>query len=251
MLFKRLLPLSLMAVLATSACTFQLGDPVAVQPTPQTSVKTDAPQTGDGPATEEPGVPTANQSFSDSEVTQEINDAVEVVNTYWQTHWSEFFTGTYSAPQVRGSYSGTDPNRFTCSGEPAAEMNAYYCIQEDYVAWDFNLMREGYAQGDAWIYLVVAHEWGHAIQNRLDDSLVDVAGELQADCLAGAVLYGSTTDGILQWEPGDTAEISAGLTTLGDESPWADPSSHGDSIERVSAFGKGRIGGVAGCLASS
>ncbi|MDX6744733.1 neutral zinc metallopeptidase [Actinocorallia sp. A-T 12471] len=251
MLLKRLLPLSLVAVLATSACTFQLGEPLNVQPTSETSVRPDAPQNGDGPAVEQPGVPTGNSSFSDAEVTQEINDAVTVIDTYWKTHWNEFFTGTYTPPTVRGSYSGDDPNRFTCSGELAAAMNAYYCINEDYVAWDFNLMRDGYAEGDAWIYLVVAHEWAHAIQNRLNDSLVSVAGELQADCLAGAVLYGSTQDGTLQWEPGDTAEISAGLTTLGDESPWADPSSHGDSIERVSAFGKGRIGGVVGCLNAS
>ncbi|MCD0451072.1 neutral zinc metallopeptidase [Actinocorallia sp. API 0066] len=251
MLHKRLLPLALTAVLATAGCTFQIGDPSIVQPTPSSSIKQDAPQTGDGPTTEQGGVPTANDSFSDADVTKEINDAVDVVNTYWSTHWSEFFTGTYTAPRVLGAYNGSDPNRFTCGGEPALEMNAYFCIPEDYVAWDFNLMRDGYAEGDAWIYLVIAHEWGHAIQHRLDTSLVSAASELQADCLAGAVLYGATKDGTLLWEAGDTAEISAGLTKLGDETPWTDPSSHGDAIERVSAFGKGRTGGVLGCLNSA
>ena len=37
--------------------------------------------------------------------------------------------------------------------------------------------------GDTWIYLVIAHEWAHAIQNRLDLGLVANGRELQADCL--------------------------------------------------------------------
>ena len=41
-----------------------------------------------------------------------------------------------------------------------------------------------------WVYLVVAHEWGHAIQYRVPRSLVVRGRELQADCLAATVLPG-------------------------------------------------------------
>jgi len=64
--------------------------------------------------------------------------------------------------------------------------NAYYCPSGNFLAWDENLMRAGYTQiGDAWVYLVIAHEWGHAIQAQLPERFVSQAVELQADCLAG------------------------------------------------------------------
>lgn len=246
----RLIPLALAAVLATAGCTFQVGEP-RTAPTVVPTMKDD-PQ-----APPQQAVPTAMPTapaspiaeFSDADVTQEINDAVQVVNDYWARHWPDYFTGTYRAPEIKGSYNGDDPNRLTCSGEIAQAFNAFYCIREDYLAWDFNLMKTGYAKGDAWIYLVVAHEWGHAIQNRLQMGLVSEAGELQADCLAGAVLTGAEADGTLNWEEGDTTEIGQALSAFGDDLPWTDPSSHGDAIERVTAFGRGRANGVRGCLA--
>lgn len=253
-MFKRLLPLALAAVVATTAgCEFQVGD---IQPTAAPTLKpgpnTGAPaNNGQTPAPVGNDAPQPNATFSDADVTQEVNDAIQVVNTYWSTHWSEFFTGTYNQPRILGAYNGDDPNRFTCGGELAEKFNAYYCNPEDYIAWDFALMKAGYAQGDAWVYLVIAHEWGHAIQNRLQMNLVSEAKELQADCLAGAVLWGSQTDGTLQWEDGDTTEIGSALSAFGDDYTWTDPSSHGDAIERVTAFGQGRQSGVQGCLAKS
>ena len=29
--------------------------------------------------------------------------------SYWATHWSDYFTGTYQPPTVHGLYDGTDP----------------------------------------------------------------------------------------------------------------------------------------------
>lgn len=253
-MFKRLLPLALAAVMATTAgCGFQVGDiqtPPSDVPTMKPGPNTGAPNAGD-PVPAQSGQPDPNAGFADADVTQEINDAVQVVDTYWSTHWPELFTGAYTPPRVLGAYNGTDPNRFTCGGEIAEAFNAYYCNPEDYVAWDFELMKTGYAQGDAWIYLVIAHEWGHAIQNRLQTSLVAERKELQADCLAGAVLWGAQTDGTLTWEDGDTTEIGTALSSFGDNYPWTDPSAHGDAVERVTAFGQGRANGIRGCLAES
>lgn len=253
-MFKRLLPLALAAVMATTAgCEFQVGD-VGTQPsnvpTMQPGPNTGAPNAGGPPP--ENGQPAPGAQFSDADVTKEINDAIQVIDTYWSTHWPELFTGTYNPPRVVGAYKADDPARPTCGGQPAEAFNAFYCIPEDYVAWDFQLMRDGYAKGDAWIYLVIAHEWAHAVQNRLQTSLVAEANELQADCLAGAVLWGaSQVDRTLKWEDGDTTEISTALSSFGDDLPWTDPSAHGDAVERVTAFGQGRTKGVRGCLAQS
>ncbi|WP_106398300.1 neutral zinc metallopeptidase [Actinocorallia populi] len=253
-MFKRLLPLALAAVVATTAgCGFQVGDvgtPLTNAPTMKPGPNTGAPNAGDPPpAPVQTAPPAPGAHFSDADVTKEIGDAVQVIDTYWSTHWSEFFTGSYTPPRVVGAYQADDPHRPSCGGQLAEAFNAYYCIPEDYIAWDFQLMREGYAQGDAWIYLVIAHEWAHAVQNRLQVNLVAEANELQADCLAGAVLWGAKNDGVLEWEEGDTTEIGTALSAFGDDYAWTDPTAHGDAIQRVTAFGQGRTEGVRGCLA--
>ncbi len=110
-------------------------------------------------------------------------------------------------------------------------------------------MDAGFEQiGDAWVYLIIAHEWGHAIQARLRQSQVSVAAELQADCLAGATLQGAVDDGTLSLESGDSQEISRTLAVVADRFPWSDSSSHGNARQRTAAFQQGVDDGVEGCL---
>ena len=140
---------------------------------------------------------------------QDIDIAVTITDRFWEDHWNDFFTGVYSSPTVVGLYDGRDEaNAPQCGGRPLGPNNAFYCSGGDFVAWDVSLMTSGYEIGDAWAYLVVAHEWGHAIQARLDQSLVSEQSELQADCLAGAALFGAAADGSVQFEQGDQAEIA-------------------------------------------
>ncbi|MFD5156846.1 hypothetical protein ACFWMJ_02005 [Streptomyces hawaiiensis] len=171
------------------------------------------------------------------------------VDAYWKGHWSEFFTGTYVPPTVLGAYDGASPDAPTCDGEPLLDDNAFYCPpSEDYVAWDSDLMRDGYQYGDAFVYLVVAHEWGHAIQNRLEVQLRTIDGELQADCLAGAELEGAARDGTIVFEPGDVDELRTALARDADTTPWTKVGDHGSASERIDAFTMGQRLGVEGCL---
>ncbi|MEU4469683.1 hypothetical protein AB0G20_39365 [Streptomyces sp. NPDC024017] len=183
------------------------------------------------------------------EMTQDIETAVQGVDAYWKAHWSEFFTETYVPPAVLGEYDGASPDVPTCDGEPLDDDNAVYCsTDEDYVAWDTDLMRFGYEYGDAFVYLVVAHEWGHAIQNRLDAELQTVDAELQADCLAGAELEGAAQDGTVVFERGDVDEVHTALVRDADKTPWTKEGDHGSASERVDAFTMGQELGVEACL---
>ncbi|MFC0844877.1 neutral zinc metallopeptidase [Streptomyces noboritoensis] len=174
----------------------------------------------------------------------EARDAVQVVDDFWRSHWNQHFTGAYGSPKVFGTYTPNTPQAPRCGSEPATPYNAFYCPAGDFIAWDGKLMRDGYAQGDSWVYLVIAHEWGHAVQRRVL-GLKDVAQELQADCLAGATLFGSEE---LRFEPGDTDELAQALTALADESPWTNSQDHGNADQRLSAFSTGGRGGVNACL---
>ncbi|MFD8231769.1 hypothetical protein ACFV20_07720 [Streptomyces sp. NPDC059696] len=183
---------------------------------------------------------------------QDIETAVQGVDAYWDAHWSDFFTGTYVPPTVLGEYDGASADVPLCNGEPLADDNAVYCATtEDYLAWDTDLMRDGYRFGDGFVYLVVAHEWGHAIQNRLDVRLRTIDSELQADCLAGAELEGAARDGTIVFEAGDVDELRTALVLVADETPWTKVGDHGSASERVDAFTRGQQQGVEACLPSA
>ncbi|WP_067822699.1 neutral zinc metallopeptidase [Actinomadura kijaniata] len=189
------------------------------------------------------------ETLDDPEFREDLRTAEQVVNGFWARHWSELFTGAYRPPTVVGLYNGRDPATTPmCGDRPLERNNAAYCPAGDYVAWDITLMRNGYARGDAWVYLVIAHEWGHAIQDRLRRDLVSPAAELQADCLAGATLYGAAADGAVRFEAGDEEEIVRSFRVIGDDVPWTKPGDHGSAAERLRFFERGGDGGVSACF---
>ncbi|MEU3166537.1 neutral zinc metallopeptidase [Streptosporangium sp. NPDC006930] len=192
----------------------------------------------------------ASAARSLDDINEDIRSARYVINRFWATHWSDFFPGGYSPPRVLGAYDGAWGNTPTCRGYPLPDDNALYCWPPyDFVAWDVDLMRMGYRQGDAWVYLIIAHEWGHAVQARIPQRLLSRQLELQADCLAGATLFGAAEDGILFFETGDTEEIAAALRAHADDTPWTDVSDHGTAAQRLGAFNRGARQGVGGCFA--
>ena len=172
--------------------------------------------------------------------------AVSITDEFWD-RWFADQGLRYVPPTVEGGYVGR--NGPSCAGEPSVPGNAYYCPVGNFLAWDENLMRAGYTQiGDAWVYLVIAHEWAHSIQAQLPDRFVSQAVELQADCLAGASLEGAAQEGLVRIEPGDTDEIAQTLQAVADDYPWTDESSHGNARQRTAAFQTGVDDGVETCL---
>jgi predicted metalloprotease len=190
----------------------------------------------------------SDDQISDAQLQVDIDTAINVVNEFWADHWTDYFQGEYEPPEVAGGYDAT--NGPTCHGEPAEAMNAFYCPEGDYIAWDIDLMRTYYEGGknDVFPYIVIAHEWGHAITHRLDPSYSADAPELQADCLAGLAIYGAVRDETLMLEDGDGNEMAKTYYLLGDNIPWADPSEHGDGVDRVAAFAAGRSGDIENCI---
>jgi hypothetical protein len=191
-----------------------------------------------------PGAASAAPAPTPEELMSDIDTAVSVTDAFW----AQTMDG-YTSPRVVGLYDGSQPGAPTCNGEPLEPENARYCgPPEDFVAWDVTLMGQAFELGDAFVYMVVAHEWGHAIQARLAEEQRTVDFELQADCLAGGTLYGAAAAGMLQFEEGDEKEIANGLIYVADEFAWGDPSHHGDAFQRIDAFNKGRTGGVTACI---
>jgi predicted metalloprotease len=186
------------------------------------------------------------------ELRDDVDTAVRSTDRFWSEHWSELFSGRYVSPRVHGFYDGDNPSAGPfCGSQPPVPLNAFYCPAEDLLAWDENLMTMLFEEGgDASVYLVVAHEWGHAVQQRLSEELVTVDAELQADCLAGASLFGSARDGVIRFEQGDQEELARVLAALSDRTPWTNVGDHGSASQRVDAFARGGRGGIEACLPS-
>ncbi|WP_051467016.1 hypothetical protein [Actinomadura oligospora] len=180
---------------------------------------------------------------------QDLQDAQDIVDGFWRRHWTETFGGRYAPPAVLGPYDGANTATIPrCGARRLERDNAAYCPDGDYLAWDEDLMRDGYGTGDAWVFMVIAHEWAHAVQHRMPSALVSARGELQADCLAGAALSGAARDGALRAETGDRIEIDAAFHQIGDGAPWARPGDHGTAAQRIAEFARGGARGVRTCL---
>jgi len=183
--------------------------------------------------------------------------------------WTRVYPEVYGEPYVPlegGVYAGY-PERETdlpgC-GEPTTDYEdltlfvAFYCQVGDFMVYD-DANQEVLAPladefGPAVMGIVIAHEYGHAIQARigaLGQRLATITTEQQADCFAGSwtgQAYRGESD-LLRL--GD-ADVRAGLIAmLSVRDPVGTsqfvPGGHGSAFDRVGAFQVGFLDGPARC----
>jgi predicted metalloprotease len=187
-----------------------------------------------------------------------IEAALEEVEAYWDERFSDVVGGEFQ--RVSGGFIAYGPQRELpeCGGPLAYDdiaVNAFYCPGNDLIAWDTdNLTNDLLARfGPFTLVIVMAHEYGHAVQARgaLSPRLPTIAGEQQADCFAGA-FTGFVADGesdVLQVSVDDLDQAVAGFLTLRDQpgTSTADPSAHGSGFDRIGAFQDGFLNGPERC----
>jgi predicted metalloprotease len=133
------------------------------------------------------------------------------------------------------------------------EDNAFYCPEEDFIAFDdaglFPRLAAEY--GDFTLATVLAHEWGHSIQARVSWSLDGVVRELQADCFAGAWMghLPSAGSSLLRLTDPDLRQAITGILEFRDDPGTSadDRGAHGSAFDRLGAFQDGLDGGVETC----
>lgn len=152
-----------------------------------------------------------------------------------------------------------EPTRTGCGIEnDITEMAVYYCTLDETIYYD-PAFRDGLVEnfGDyAWEH-VIAHEWGHHVQNllgltvtvdpELDGGHYTIEHELQADCLAGMFGQDARARGIIRnrdlTEAIDVTGIAGDVTGTS----WDDPSAHGSAAQREQSFWIGYDDGFRGC----
>jgi len=182
-----------------------------------------------------------------SEMSGDIDAAVQTVEAYWADFFSARAGRFVPVSEVFGYDSADDGN---CGGERFTLNNAFFCPAGDFIAYDVNFVSAQYVSiGDAFVFYLIGHEYGHAVQHDLGIShRLTIRHELQADCLSGAYLGDSVRAQSLQIEDGDIDELLASLASVGDQPgvPWYAEGAHGTGDQRTRAFARGYQGSSTG-----
>jgi predicted metalloprotease len=200
------------------------------------------------------------------EVDQWVRNALADLDTFWTQAYPTFF-GKPFKPLSGGFFSvdsdNIDPNAYPATGIGCAtdprdpedtKDNAFYNPKCDAIAYDRTLLA-GLAEhaGQALVPIVLAHEFGHAVQARFGFAPDghSIEDETQADCFAGAwsawVVAGHAQHVAIR-KP-QLGDVLTGYLTLSDPvgSDPGETQAHGSYFDRVAAFSDGYDKGVASC----
>lgn len=225
------------AVLVTAAC----GSPAPEIPSPS-QTKGAPPDTSS----------ITIEGDASAPVNQIAIQAIADLEQYWAENYPELYGQDFE--QISGGYYAitADSPAPPCTTEPEEVAgNAFYCSTEDVVAWDSQDLLPTLQSkfGDFVIPVVMAHEFGHAIQARSNFTARTVTRELQADCFAGAWARHAKDDGVFEVTSAGLDTALAGVLDLRDNPGTAktDPDAHGSGFDRTSAFQDGFDNGLDRC----
>jgi predicted metalloprotease len=211
-----------------------------------------------GPVQQQPPTPGGGlQRTAGSADAAAANDVVERALADVERYWTATFPSVADGrafQKVQGGYhpytrSKPPPGCGEESGE--YQPNAFYCPVGDFIAWDAEvLVPQLYDDfGPLLVGVVVAHEYGHAVQTRLRsasqaEAEPTVVLEQQADCFAGAWVGDLIAGGSTAFGTVDAAQLDntlAGLLMLRDQpgTPALSPQAHGNAFDRIRAFQEG------------
>jgi predicted metalloprotease len=202
----------------------------------------------------EPGPAPATPAQRDTDV---ATSSLKDVERYWKATFPALAGGKAFVP-VRGGYQPyterTPPP--DCGGQQGVyQPNAFYCPDGDYIAWDAQelipQLQKDY--GPLLVGVVMAHEYGHAVQGRLgagDEPTVVL--EQQADCYAGAWLADVQAGHSPAFRKVTAEQLDntvAGILMLRDQpgTPALAEGAHGNAFDRIRALQEGVEDGAEQC----
>lgn len=184
-----------------------------------------------------------------------VANSLSDIFDYWKSKFQKDFGQKWQA--LNGgiySYTPDQDEEIPCIGSAkSGANNAYYCPSGNLIAYDRDFLKElSDEYGDFIVPLILAHEYGHAIQSELgDDGAKSIVIETQADCFAG-VFVDAAAKGTPHFSVStkDLDSVLAGYLLFRDEPGGSatDPGSHGSGFDRVSAFQEGYVDGTQACV---
>jgi predicted metalloprotease len=196
------------------------------------------------------------QRSSDASYERDLRVLLDDIEGFWRKEYPKVFGS--QLPALQGGVVPARPGAAVprcgdgITRYEDVRGNAFYCRLNDTITYDdaslFPELDERY--GVVALAIVLAHEWGHAVQQRARFDAAPVIVELQADCYAGSWLaHADRTFSSL----GDDEKIDAMTAMLSFSDPVGtqsdDEGAHGSAFDRVSAFTDGLRNGTRTCAA--
>lgn len=218
----------------------------------------------DGPTgmRSDPAPPTRDvMGTDDGEMDELGRQAISDIEEFWEATYGSSFDGSFKTVTELISWdaNGFDDIEF-CGDSTYGIVNAGYCLDDHTIGWDRGELMPALAQahGDMGVAMVLAHEYGHAIQYQSgmsDEDTPTLVAEQQADCLAGTymrwVAEGNSPRFTLSTGDGLNNVLAAVIgfrdPLLNIDDPEVGVDEHGSAFERVSAFQFGFTDGVQAC----
>ena len=173
------------------------------------------------------------------------------LHAFWQSVLEGLPLDRAYEPPVRvSSYASGEQPDAPCGTTRAADFwrnGATYCPSDRQIVFDETWLRDFQEDvGDFAPAAILAHEWGHHIQESFGSLQYDIHYELQADCFAGMFLAATE-----QREPGlyvVGGDLAASLEAIfakadrdyKDDDYWA-AGTHGTGQQRIMAMGTGYL----------
>jgi predicted metalloprotease len=186
--------------------------------------------------------------------------AVSDVEEYWQGVYSETFDDEFTPVEALISWDANGFDGEFCGTDTYGLVNAAFCYDDETIGWDrgelLPALRD--ANGDMGVTMVLAHEYGHAVQRKAGltkKSTPTLVSEQQADCFAGAymrwVAEGNSPRFTLNTGEGLNGVLAAVIAfrdpVLSEGDPEVGVDEHGSAFERLSAFQFGFTDGPSAC----
>lgn len=194
------------------------------------------------------------------EIDRLAGQSVSDLEEFWKFAYPDVFDGELTPVKELFSWDSNDYDGTFCDETTEGLVNAGFCERDNTIGWDRTILMPSLrnAYGDMAITMVLAHEYGHAIQQAAGINPKGVAtlvAEQQADCFAGVYLRWvaegksprftlSTGDGLNNLL---AAMISFRDPLLSENEGYAGGDEHGSAFERISAFQYGFTDGAAAC----
>jgi predicted metalloprotease len=201
-------------------------------------------------------------NVSDDEADKLATATIADVEDYWSGELPDDFGVNFEPVKSLLSYESNGTNQENGCGDTKKNVNAFYCGQDDSVAWDRGVLLPTMIQqfGPLSVVTVLAHEFGHAVQYRLQDkagitrTTPTIVKEQQADCFAGGY-YRWVVEGKSKYFTVSTADgLNAALSSLflvrdSAGTSATDNQAHGTAFDRIYAFQLGFEKGPKDCAA--
>lgn len=219
----------------------------------------------DGPTGLRPNAKSESRAVTGTdggEIDELAGQSISDLEEFWRFAFPDAFDGELQPVDAVISWDSDAFDGMFCDETTQGLVNAGFCEADNSIGWDRTVLMPSLrdAYGDMAITMVLAHEYGHAIQKLATlnpKGVPTLVAEQQADCLAGVYLRwvaeGKSPRFTLSTGEG-LNNLLAAMISFRDPPLYQDDyygvgDEHGSAFERISAFQFGFTDGAAACAA--